>query len=329
MHSIQDIRHSLEDDLTRFDHLCKQTLTSDNPLLNEVLVYIMNRRGKQIRPLLTMLSAKLCKGITDKTIQTAVAIELLHTASLVHDDVVDSSPKRRGMDAVQVKWSNKVAVLTGDFLLARVMELLAGLRNNRILGIVAQMSGQLSCGELLQLHANNTMWISEDQYNQVIEQKTARLFAACTEAGAESSGASMRQSTALREFGLHLGMCFQLKDDILDYSDSEELGKPTMNDIRDGKATLPLLVSVQRASKMEADHICALAEDLAHDAIDDMFAAEQEIKSFVLRYEGVRYAYQRMQEHKQQAIEALSCFHDSDTKNSLLWLVDYAINRIK
>lgn len=301
-------------------------MQSDNPLLAEVLDYIRAKSGKQLRPLLVLLSAEISRGVTDKSILVAVALELLHTASLVHDDVVDSSPTRRGAKAVHAKWNNKVAVLVGDYMLAKVIGITAEIRNTPILNIVAQLGRDLSSGEIMQLHANSTMWIDEAQYFRIIDRKTAQLFAACTEAGAESCLATMRQTTALREYGRHLGLCFQLKDDIFDYSDAEDLGKPTMNDIRDGKATLPLIVSLKRAPKDEAERIRQLAEDL-NNGIADTFDAEQEIKSFVLRYDGVRYATARMHEHKKSAGEALSVFRDSPSKKALLALLEYAVNR--
>lgn len=326
----QEILEPIEQPFRLFERTFKEALQSEQPLLKDVLQYLLSKRGKQLRPQLVLLAAQLCKGITDKTIDTAVALELLHTASLIHDDVVDSSPTRRGHEAIHIRWTNKVAILVGDFILARVMQLIVQVRNARILNIVAGMATSLSSGELLQLHSNATMWISEEQYYRVIEQKTACLFAACMEAGGESSGATMHQSSALREFGQHLGMCFQIKDDILDYSDSDELGKPTMGDIRDGKATLPLLIALQRGSQEECAHIRQLAEDLSHSAPHiDVFQAEQEIKAFVLRYDGVRYAYQQMQKHKEKAIEALAAFHDSAAKKSMILLLNYSINRLK
>jgi len=326
----QNILHPIEQDFKVYEKSFERALQCDQPILKDVLQYLLTKRGKQLRPILVLLSAKLCKGITDKTIDTAVAMELLHTSSLIHDDVVDSSPMRRGHEAVHIRWTNKVAVLVGDFILARVIQLIAQVRNARILNIIAHLGTTLSSGELLQLHANATMWITEEQYYRVIEQKTAILFAACTEAGGESSGATMRQLSALRDFGLHLGMCFQLKDDVLDYSDSDELGKPTMGDICDGKATLPLIIALNRAPKAEADTIRQLAEEICHNAPHiDICEAEQEIKSFVMRYDGIRYVYQQMQMHKQKAAEALGAFHDSTVKTSLMNLLDYAINRLQ
>lgn len=322
MNTFQDIRRPIEQEFHAYEKLYAATLKSDNPLLHEVLDYISAKQGKQFRSQLVLLAAKVCHGVTEKSIKTAVALELMHTASLVHDDVVDASPFRRGMESVQERWTNKVAVLVGDYLLSVIMGIVTDLRHNRILNILSGVAKNLSAGELLQLYHKGSMWIDENCYYQIIEQKTACLFAACMEAGAESSGCTMRQATALREFGLHLGMCFQLKDDVLDYSDSEDIGKPTMNDIRDGKVTLPLLISLLRAPKSEAEALKQRVEQ-------PLPVPEDDIRSFVLRYDGIGYAYQQMQKHKQKAIEALSCFHDSPAKSGLMQLLDYSINRLK
>ena len=323
---LDDIRRPVREAFEQYEKAFADIMRSDNALLNEVLDYIRAKSGKQLRPLLVLLSAEVSRGVTDKTILSAVALELLHTASLVHDDVVDSSPTRRGAKAVHAQWTNKVAVLVGDYMLARVINTIAEIRNTPILNIVSRLGAALSSGELLQLHANGSMWISEEQYFRIIDQKTAQLFAACTEAGAESCLATRKQTSALREFGQHLGICFQLKDDIFDYSDAEDLGKPTMSDIRDGKATLPLIISLQRATPAEAAQIKQTAEDLAQGIIDAA-DAEQEIKSFVLRYDGVRYANARINAHKKSAIEALSVFRDSAAKTALFDLLEYAVNR--
>ncbi len=322
-------RSIIQTEFRQFEEHFALALRSDNPLLSEVLDYIHAKRGKQLRPILVLLSAGMCRGITTKTIETATALELMHTASLVHDDVVDNSPMRRGDKAVQEQWTNKIAVLVGDYMLSKVIEMLSDVRNITILKIVSDMSAALTSGELLQLHAGESMWISEEQYLRIIKHKTAYLFAACSEAGAASSGATARQLTAMRQFGMYLGLCFQLKDDVFDFSDIEDLGKPTMNDIRDGKATLPIIKAIQRASKEEANHIKELAEAIAtkNPAID-IFEAEQEIRSFVLRYDGMRYAYQLMEQYRQKAIEALNLFPENKYKDSLIALLDYAIKRV-
>ena len=255
----------------------------------------------------------------------------MHTASLVHDDVVDSSDTRRGAAAVHVKWNNKVAVLIGDYMLAKVIGLTAEVRNIRILEIVANLGKSLSSGEMVQLHVGQSMWIDEERYFQVIEQKTAQLFQACAEAGAESAGCTPRQRAALRDYGRFLGICFQIKDDIFDYSDLEEIGKPTMSDLQDGKVTLPLIEALRRAPKDEAEEIRMKGEQLVADGYspEDRKRVLEEIKAFVIRFHGDEYAVQRMLEYKKQATEALSVFRDCDEKKSLISLLDYAINRVQ
>lgn len=308
-----------------------ESMQADDRLQQTVLKYIAARSGKQLRPIIVMLCAQLCNPITDKTLRAAVALEMLHTASLVHDDVVDSSDTRRGQPAVHTQWSNKVAILTGDYMLAKVISLVAEVRNIRILEIVSNLGRNLSSGEMLQLHVGQSMWIDEERYLKVIDQKTAQLFQACAEAGAESAGCTPRQRNALRAYGRLLGLCFQIKDDIFDYSDLEELGKPTMSDLRDGKVTLPLIEALRRAPQDEAEDIKATGEKL----VTNGFAQEEEprilehIKSFVLRFKGDEYAVQRMLGYKKEATEALSVFRDSPEKKSLLALLDYAINRVQ
>lgn len=331
MADLSDIRRPIEAEWKQYEHTMESSLRAENKLQQEVLRYVGSRRGKQLRPLLVLLSAQLCNPVTDKTYKSAVALELLHTASLIHDDVVDDSDTRRGMAAVHTKWTNKVAVLTGDYMLAKVIGLVAEVRNIRILEIVSNLGKSLSSGEMVQLHIGQSMWIDEAQYTQVIEQKTAQLFQACAEAGAESAGCTQRQRTALREYGRMLGLCFQIKDDIFDYSDLEEIGKPTMSDLRDGKVTLPLIEALRRAPQSEADEIKAKGERLVSKVYppDEEARTLEEIKAFVLRFKGDEYAVQQMLTYKKKATEALSAFHDSEEKKSLINLLDYAINRVQ
>ena len=328
----QQIRQPIAEAFHEYESLYEQTMRSDSALLDQVLRYISTKRGKQLRPVLVLLSAQLCRSVTDKSVRTAVALEMLHNASLVHDDVVDGSAMRHGVPSVQERWTNKVAVLVGDWMMAKMIGMVGEIRNAQILSIVSEMARSLASGELIQLHAGGTMWISEEQYFDIIGQKTAELFAACTEAGAVSAGCSSRQQTAMRTFGYELGLIFQLKDDVLDYSDTEEVGKPTMGDIRDGKATLPLLIALQRAPKDEAAHIREIAEELNGQqrslSQQTQSEIEQEIKNFVIRYDGVRYAYQWMRTHRNKAEKALAIFHDSDTKQALLILLDYIMSRL-
>lgn len=332
MDKTTQIRQTIAEEFHQYEALYEQTMRSENVLLDQVLRYISAKRGKQLRPTLVLLAAKLCRGVSDKSIQSAVALEMLHNATLVHDDVVDASATRHGVPSVQERWSNKVAVLVGDWMLAKMIGLVGEIRNAQILSIVSAMARALSSGELIQLHAGASMWINEEQYIEIIGKKTAELFAACTEVGAVSAGCTYRQQTAMRTYGYELGLIFQLKDDVLDYSDSEELGKPTMGDIRDGKATLPLLIALERAPKDEATAIRELAEELSsqHKTLSQQEQSdiEQQIKNFVMRYEGVHYAYQLMHTHRNRAEEALKIFHDSPTKQALLSLLDYIISRL-
>ena len=216
-------------------------------------------------------------------------------------------------------------------MLAKVIGLTAEVRNIRILEIVANLGKSLSSGEMVQLHVGQSMWIDEERYFQVIEQKTAQLFQACAEAGAESAGCTPRQRAALRDYGRFLGICFQIKDDIFDYSDLEEIGKPTMSDLQDGKVTLPLIEALRRAPKDEAEEIRMKGEQLVADGYspEDRKRVLEEIKAFVIRFHGDEYAVQRMLEYKKQATEALSVFRDCDEKKSLTSLLDYAINRVQ
>lgn len=322
--STEEIQQPIANDLAAVRRLLDGEVQRPGGVLRDVLAYIMAAKGKQLRMQLVLLAAAVCHGVSDKTRQTALAFEFLHTASLVHDDVVDASPLRHGQDAVHKRWSNKVAVLTGDYMLSRVIEIVGDLRSVRIWQIVARLGKELADGELHQLHVERSMWIGEEDYYRVISGKTASLFAACMEAGAESSAGSPKQVRSLRDFGWNLGMCFQLKDDVLDYSDSEQLDKPTMNDLRSGNVTLPLIISLARAPKEEADAMRLLAEQ----PLDRV--GEETIRNFVMRYEGVPYAYRRMAHYREQALEALnSTFHDSPVRRSLTALLDYAIHRVK
>ncbi len=320
----EEIQQPIAEDLAAVRRMLDGEVQRPGGVLRDVLAYIFSTHGKQLRMQLVLLSAAICHGVSEKTRQTALAFEFLHSASLVHDDVVDASPVRHNQDAVHTHWNNKVAVLTGDFMLSRVIEIVSDLRNVRIWQVVARLGKELAEGELRQMHVERSMWITEEDYYHIISGKTASLFAACMEAGAESSVGSLKQVRSLRTFGWNLGMCFQLKDDVLDYSDSEQLDKPTMNDLRQGNATLPLLISLSRAPKEEADAIRLLAEQ----PLDRV--GEETIRNFVMRYEGVPYAYRRMAHYREQALEALnSTFHDSPVRRSLTALLDYAIHRVR
>ncbi len=326
MLNIEDIVRPIALDFRTYEDAFAHSLQSDNPLLHEVLQWTTANRGKQLRPILLLLSAQICNrrgmGINDKTIQSAVSLELMHTASLIHDDIVDSSDRRRGKESVWKHWNQKVAVLSGDYILSRAMHIVGNLRNVQILNIVLDLASSLSSGELLQLnYAGENMFLTEDEAMRIIEKKTASLFSACAEIGAVSVGATMKQQTALREYGRHLGICFQLKDDIFDYSESEEIGKPTMGDVCDGKLTLPLIVSLQRATRVDRELMYdILLQPLGDDEL-------QAIKSFVLRYDGIGYTQRKMHEHYESGMSCLQVFREGKLRSSLEDLLRYAVVR--
>jgi octaprenyl-diphosphate synthase len=255
---------------------------------------------------------------------------MLHNASLIHDDVVDETKLRRGVPTINNTWDNHIAVLVGDFFVSTALSV--GIHTGRIsvLGALSELGKELSLGEIDQICNAQERHLNETAYLSVIRKKTASLFMKCVQLGAETGDARPEEIAPMVDYAELLGLCFQIKDDIFDFSDIEDLGKPTMNDIRDGKATLPIIKSLQRASEEEAEHIKELAESLANKLPHiDVFEAEQDIRSFVLRYDGIRYAYQQMEKYRKKAIEALSVFPDNKYKESLLALLDYAINRMK
>ncbi len=323
MNPIENIRRPIAADFKMFEHCFAQTLQSHVSVLNDIFTHLNNHRGKHIRPILTLLSAKLCGNINEKTTDTAVVLELLHTASLLHDDVIDSADMRHNQPSVNKQWDNKLAILSGDYLLATAMSYLTQMRNTRIQQLICDLCHTLSEGEVLEINYGSDIWITEQQYFEIIRKKTASLFATCTEAGAISVGATAYQANNLKTFGEELGVCFQLRDDIFDYSDNDQLGKPTMSDIRDKKVTLPLLVALQRAPRHEGD---ALKQRIENDAFN--WELENDIKSFVMRYDGIRYTQKKIEEHKRQARLALTVFYPvTPAYEALLQLLDFTTQR--
>lgn len=321
MDALTQIKQYISKDFETYKACFSQALQTDNVLLKQVLTHVAAKQGKQIRPIMILLSAKICGGITYHAIQSAVALELLHTASLVHDDVVDSATTRRGQKAVNALWDNKTAVLVGDYLLSKALAIGLETNNLKVLSIITELGQVLSSGELLQLFLSWNIKPEEDSYFKIIRQKTAMLFAAGTGIGAVAVDATEEQYTALRAFGEMLGICFQLKDDYLDYvSDNNGLGKPTMNDIQDGKITLPLLKAMQNAPK---DHSERIIQQIITKQIEDIEA----IRAFVMQYGGLEYTRDMMYKYKEEAIKNLYIFPNSETKEALLQILDYVIDR--
>lgn len=322
MSLIDQIRQPISTEIEEFKRKFAEALKTENPLLSSVNEYILQGAGKQLRPILTILSAKLCGEINDATFNGALSLELLHNASLIHDDVVDFTMERRGRMSINARWTNKIAVLSGDYMLSSALVNATKTQNLNILTAVARIGMELSDGELIQLTNTKKTNINEEDYFKVIRKKTALLFATCTEVGAISANAELMQQKQLKNFGEFLGICFQIKDDIFDYYQDIEIGKPTGNDLQDGKVTLPLIHALQNSEGAEKDEMMSL--------IDRKDFSEENIRlimDFARNRGGVDYAIKRMEEFKNKAIAELANFTDSNVKNALILSVEFAAGR--
>jgi len=322
MSLIDNIKKPIQEEMQMFGKTFAESLHTDNPLLLSVNDYVLQKSGKQLRPMLAILSAKLCGKVNQSTIDAALSLELLHTASLIHDDVVDDTLERRGKPSVNARWSNKIAILSGDYILSKSLGCATRTDNLPILKAIAQIGMQLSDGELLQLVNAQFSEKTESNYFTIIRKKTALLFATCSEVGGLSVGADEETLLHLRNFGEYLGICFQIKDDIFDYQADIQIGKPTGNDIRDGKVTLPLIFAVLNNSGSEKEQVLnwLLTKDFTSENIE-------KITQFAIQNGGVDYALDQMNAFKNKAIEELKGFAESEVKQSLIMCAEYAANR--
>ena len=325
MNSSSLIQLPITEEFEEFKKLFDSSLTGDNELLKQATDYIRRRNGKMMRPMLVLLVAKLLGGVTEATLHSAVSLELLHTASLVHDDVVDESGERRGQLSVNAAFSNKVAVLVGDYLLANSLVHSALTFNHDVIAVISVLGRELAEGELLQLSNVSNTAFSEEVYFDVIRKKTAALFAACTKAAAISAGADEAAVESARLFGEFIGICFQIKDDIFDYYDSKEIGKPTGNDMAEGKLTLPLLYVLNTTREEWA---CQLALKVKNGN-----ATREEIArlvEFTKQNGGIEYAEKVMDDYRDRALRWIGdCGATGDLANALTTYVNYVANRNK
>jgi octaprenyl-diphosphate synthase len=324
MNPIELIKKAIRAELELFDTTLVNSLHTENTLLKGVNEYVFMNMGKRLRPMLAMLSAKMSGPVSDAAVHGAIALELLHTATLIHDDVVDDTHERRGAQSVNARWGNKVAVLSGDYMLAGALKQVALTRNIEIMEILSGIAMELADGELLQLTSTQNTKISETQYLDIISKKTAHLFAACCEVGASASGATPQQRKQLRLYGENLGMCFQIKDDVFDYYQDLAIGKPTGNDLRDGKVTLPLIYALKTSSETMRNKIFTIINlrDFSEENIDM-------VTRFAIDNGGLKYAQECMEMYKNKAIEALSGFPDSEVKQALITCAEFAVAREK
>ena len=324
MDKLQQIRLPIVKEFEEFKSLFDASLQSSNPLLSEVLTYIKQRNGKMMRPILTLLMAKLFGEINYFALHAALSLELLHTASLVHDDVVDESDKRRGQSSVNAIYNNKVSVLVGDYMLATSLKHSAMTGSIRIVDLVARLGQNLAEGEIIQLTNINASEFSEEVYYDVIRKKTAALFTASAEAGAVAVNSSDEMVQNARLFGEMIGIAFQIKDDIFDYYSSGEIGKPTGNDMSEGKLTLPALHVL---NTLGDEKMCQLAF-----RIKSLDATDAEISLFidyVKKNGGIEYARQVMVDYRNKALDLLPSTADTTIKDALTAYIDYVIEREK
>ena len=323
MDYLSRIKQPIEGELADFGELFTQALSHTDGLLSQALAYIRQRTGKRMRPMLILLMARNYGRVSDVTQNAAVGLELLHTASLVHDDVVDESSERRGQASVNATYDNKVAVLVGDYLLSTALLHVAYTKNTDIVKYLAELGRTLASGEILQLSNISNEKISEDVYYQVIKQKTAALFEACCAIGALSAGASHESIEKAKNFGRLLGIIFQIRDDIFDYYDSQKIGKPTGNDMAEGKLTLPVIYALNAVGD---DDMMSLAYK-----VKERTATAEEIAQLVAFAKdngGIDYAKKRMDDFYNESMEFIDLeVEDADLRDSLVAYLDYVIQR--
>jgi len=322
MDALSLIRKPIEAEMAEYRSVFESCMQSDNALLQEVLKVVSARMGKMMRPMLTLLSAKLLGKVNERTLTTAVALELLHTATLIHDDVVDESDERRGQSSVNTLYDNKVAVLVGDFILALSLQNVARVGSPRLMGVVSETSQMLSSGELLQQKSVHNQEISEDVYFRIIREKTAVLFSACAQAGAMSVTSDEMAIETLRKFGEIAGICFQIRDDIFDYFDNRNIGKPTGNDMKEGKLTLPVIYALNTTQDAT---MCRIAKAVKNFEATDAEIAQ--LVAFTKANGGIEYACEQMQKYADKAKSLLDSFPDSEVKQALLQYVDFVAQR--
>ena len=325
MDFLSQIKYPIEEELNSFISLFNESLTHTDGLLSQALEHIRSRAGKRMRPMLILLMAKNYGKVTDATQYAAVGLELLHTASLVHDDVVDESDERRGQTSVNAIYDNKVAVLVGDYILSTALLNVSHTHSEVIVRYLAQLGRTLSNGEILQLTNISNTDISEDVYYSVIKQKTAALFEACAAIGALSSGCNEEQIHAAKEFGQNLGIVFQIRDDIFDYYETSDIGKPTGNDMVEGKLTLPVIYALNSTGN---DEMLALARKVKKGNISREEIAR--LVQFTKDNGGIEYAEKCMHDFRAKAMQFIENeTKDADIKKALTAYVDFVIERNK
>ena len=320
--SLKHIQDQLAPELEALNDIIVTTLASSSELTNSIVTSYLKNKGKLLRPIVTLLSARLFGGINDKALQGAAALEMLHNASLIHDDVIDEATERRGEATINSVWSNHVAVLVGDFFVTGALRCGVATGDGRILSALADMGRDLSLGEIDQVDIARNHNIDEDTYMEIIRAKTASLFECCAAVGGYANDAPQTAIDELRRYARLLGICFQIKDDTFDYFNDPIVGKPTGNDLREGKVTLPLIYALRRDDMPEHDEMLALInkETLTSEDIDRLV-------DFAKRAGGIEYAYDTMVRLRDEASAILSPFQPDETVDPFREIFDYVIDR--
>lgn len=322
MDKLTAIRRPVEQELTAYKELFDAALAHEDDFLGQALDYVRRRQGKMMRPLLVVLMAKELGKVSVNSLRSAVTLELLHTASLVHDDVVDESGERRGQRSVNAVYDNKVAVLVGDYLLSTSLLQAAQTSNIHVVEIISRLGGTLSEGEVYQLANIRKEHISEEAYFHIIYHKTAALFAACAELGAISAGGSADYVARAKRFGELVGLCFQIRDDIFDYYEDSKIGKPTGNDMLEGKLTLPVIYAIQHADNERVMQLAARVKS------GEASAAEiAELVDYTKSHGGIEYAERRMRELHNEALQLLDAWQNAEVRESLRGYIDFVVDR--
>lgn len=323
MLKLKDIQTPIAKELELFEKRFRESMHSSVPLLNRITQYIIKQKGKQMRPMFVFLSAGLCGNINDSTYRGASLVELLHTASLVHDDVVDNANERRGFFSVNALWKNKVAVLIGDFLLSKGMSLSVKHNELNLLKVMSDAVEEMSEGELLQIEKARKLDIEEPIYFEVIRKKTASLIAACCASGASSAGAPPEVVEKMHLFGEKVGIAFQIKDDLFDFG-LDDVGKPVGNDIKEKKMTLPLIYALRNTSTSAKRHIINLVKNHSENK-----EKVTEVIDFVRRSGGLDYAKEKMFQYQKEAFAILQYFPENEYRSALEQLVKFTTERNK
>lgn len=324
MSIIRDIKRPIEQEMLLFEKKFKASLNSNVPLLDKVLHYIVKRKGKQMRPMFVFLSSKLFGDVNESSFRAASLIELLHTATLVHDDVIDDANMRRGFFSINALWKNKIAVLVGDYLLSQGLLMSLEQEEYDLLQIVSKAVKEMSEGELLQIEKARKLDIKEDVYFEIIRQKTATLIAACCASGAAAAKQDKETIRRMSKFGELIGIAFQMKDDLFDYYNEDIIGKPTGIDIKEQKMTLPLIYTLDKVDKQQKKFIIHTVKN--HNTDNERVA---KVLDIVKKSDGINYTIKKMTSYKKEALKVLKTFDDNESRKSLELLVNFVIERKK